>query len=1231
MNLQSQRYRIIRPLGEGGMGIVYEAFDAERQSRVALKTMRSLDADALIRFKREFRAAQEARHPNLVELGELVSDQGGWFLTMELVEGGDFLEYVRPGYVSAPLASPIADTAVDPSSGSGSKIAPQGEADAGVGGVCDMPRLRGALRQLASGLVVLHAARCVHRDIKPSNIRVTRDGRVVLLDFGLILGEEKEARSQVVGTVAYMAPEQVTGNVSSKADLYSVGALLYEALTGRTPFTGAALDILHAKQEREPPPPRSLDPAVPADLDDLCMELLRIDPRRRPSADEVVARLEGAKPSPPAQVAPVEETPFVGRHPELAELKRAFDDSGPRAVAVLVEGESGIGKSNLVRHFTATLSSERRDVVVLTGRCHERESVPYKAFDGIVDALGRHLSGLSEREVEWALPIDAALLAQVFPVLRRVPAFANAPEPRRRAHDAHELRGRVFTAMRDLFARLAGRRPFILAIDDLQWADDDGLALISEVLRAPDAPGILVIGTMRPSPEKEPRVRTALPEARVLALAPFAPEESRELAERLLARSDARDSGTVRVLAAEAAGHPLFLTELAQRARSSGLEGGTSERLDDVLWGRFAKLEGGARRLLALSILSDVPLDPKTLALAAKLEIAEVMREIPSLRAARLVKVASDGESVEPYHDRLREAVSARLEPEDVREKHERLAVAMTERGRTGAETIGQHWLAAGDKGRAAECLLRAAEGAEGAFAFDHAARLYATVLDLRGAGANGSLAIATARARALANAGKSGEAGVAYKAAADHASGEEARTLRRLAADQLLRGGHIDQGVATIRVELVDAGFRYPATPLGALVALLFCRALLYFRGFRFRERGAREIPPDELARIDLCWAAALGLSLVDPARGAYFISLHLLEALRLGEPARIAKGAGMDSSYVASRGAGAARAVERQSKFAIDLAHRTGDPAAIAIATLGRALGFFLQGRFAEASVDAMQAEEACRQHRLEGWELSNARSFAAGAMVLQGRFADLAKVLPGWEKDAIELGDRTAIRSTRVGEFVYVWLAQGAPSLAKEQVALAMKGWSREGFLVEHFLEAVSYATVDLYEGDIAAARARMRSCEAGMRRSLLVRVESLWVRREDLAARIELAAARGSLDDRALAKADGAQRRIARTGSVWAAGIAALLEAQIAHLRSDAVRARESLRRAVEKLDAGELYLQAATARHALGVLTGENALVDRADEWFRAESIKAPELLRAVIAPGFPGGRRAGAG
>ncbi|MEM9493599.1 MAG: serine/threonine-protein kinase, partial [Myxococcota bacterium] len=211
----SNRFRLLGKLGEGGMGVVYDAFDENRGMRVALKALRHLEPWGLYRFKREFRALSELSHPNIINLYELLAEGEEWFLTMELVEGVDFITHVRRkrnvitfGALTPERMSPTRQTLDD---------------------LVARDRLSECLRQLANALYTLHAAGVVHRDLKPENVMVTRDDRVVLMDFGVIAEMQRapDPRAKdvlVIGTPMYMAPEQVgSAAASAAADWYAFG------------------------------------------------------------------------------------------------------------------------------------------------------------------------------------------------------------------------------------------------------------------------------------------------------------------------------------------------------------------------------------------------------------------------------------------------------------------------------------------------------------------------------------------------------------------------------------------------------------------------------------------------------------------------------------------------------------------------------------------------------------------------------------------------------------------------------------------------------------------------------------------------------------------------------------------------------------------------------------------------------------------------------------------------
>jgi serine/threonine protein kinase len=598
----SARFELTGRLGEGGMGVVYEAFDRERGIKVALKTLRFSDPSAMLRFKNEFRALHDVQHTNLVSLGELHEQEGEWFFTMELVEGVGFLHFVRPEPEGRDPESATSRGSGEESTRDFSISEARPEAPLARPGHFDEVRLRDVLRQLVAGVQALHSAGKVHRDLKPSNVMVTPEGRVVILDFGIVTELTWERVSAetgvVVGTSSYMAPEQAAGKaVGTEADWYSVGVMLYRALTGRLPFIGTESEVMVQKQLAEPPPPSALVEGIPADLDALCVGLLAIDPSLRLRGPQILKALgheEAGETSRSGGFA----APFVGRHPELEELSRALSEvtSHGATVTVLVEGQSGVGKTALVRRFTESLRRGRDpgEVAWLAGRCHERESVPFKGVDGVIDALTHHLTGLAPAVVAPLLPPDIDLLCEIFPVLRQVTALtARVPVTFPRP-DPVQVRQRAFAALRELLVRLGQSRVLVLGLDDLQWTNADSLLLLETLLQSPGAPRLLLIATVRPSLEAYPFLRMGAglgPDLRRLEVSTLESEAAEGLAALLLERAGLGPEALT--IAREASGHPLFIQELVRLRQLSGNQVGPLH-LDDALRARAAPASGGA-------------------------------------------------------------------------------------------------------------------------------------------------------------------------------------------------------------------------------------------------------------------------------------------------------------------------------------------------------------------------------------------------------------------------------------------------------------------------------------------------------------------------------------------------------------------------------------------------------------------------------------------------------------
>jgi len=1040
-----EQFLLGESLGAGGMGEVFEATDTRTGRRVALKLLPALAPDALLRFKNEFRVLSELEHENIVRVGELRQSEGRWFYTMELIEGVDFQSWVQ-------AASP-ADVLVSHATFDLEDLPRSGNA----AGRSDEARLRSALAQLLDGLRAVHGAGLVHRDIKPDNVLVTPAGRVVLLDFGV--AHDPDSRhtmtgGAIIGTPAYMAPEQAAGVPAGQAaDLYAVGVMLYQALTGLLPIDGKPLDIVTRKQFEVPKPPSERARGVPKDLAALCMALLAIDPAARPTVP--TAGVHTPRPSPP-------RLEFVGRRPEREFLARAFTDArnGIGARSVLVHGPAGVGKSALVAAIARELVADDPRTVVLSGRCYERESVPFKAFDGIIDDLSRWMARLPPQEAGAMLPRAAALLGDIFPVMRRLPSGARAPATLEPEADARRRRLALFAAIRELLARAADRFPLLLVIDDVQWGDADSMALLGAVVAAPDPPRLLIVATSREA------VIAHLPnDIRQKAVGALSTDDASALAARLLASHGLADDAASS-MATEAGGHPLFLAALVHHAVHGGT--GTPD-LEQALWTRFEALAPRARAVSAAGLLAGVPLDRRVLGDVVQLAPDEVDEALVMPIAHRLLRTR--GSSVEPYHDRVRESVANRLSQHERVPLHRALAESLGQAGGHD-ENVAHHWLAVGDKDHAVTWLGRAAAAAEAALAFERAASIYRRCLEVYPAHDHRS-AWQHGLAHALVHAGHRREgARLLLALSLTVPDALAALTLKRDALAHLMQNGDVEDAQALLPGLLGDLGARLPRRAITGWIEVVV-------RTIRERLRRHRPAPgssdPQRLLLLDLYISLAYADLFINYVRAFVFRARAIAVAQAAGDRKRLAIGLSMQG-FVDSALLGTERG---EARFAEARALLKDDD--------HWGLGILLQNRgWARLHVfDWKGVLEEIGQARQHLSKVADAYAEHTLATLLElvslnhlGRFNAFAESVTACIEDARARGDRTNEVIFRVGFPFSLHLIRDEPDQEAANLERAASLWAGRGGPMGLFM-ALCQASLELYVGQPAQALKRLVS--------------------------------------------------------------------------------------------------------------------------------------------------------
>ncbi len=698
----NNRYELLSQIGQGGMGAVYRAGDRLTGDQIALKRVtaprnnlifnsRNDSSDLRYALAREFKVLAALRHPNIISVLDYGFDEDRQpYFTMELIkEHQTITSYSQ-------------------------NRNPQDQAT--------------LIIQLLQALAYLHRKNIIHRDLKPENVLVNNN-QVKVLDFGLALAREHlEDTSSLVGTVAYMAPEILSGQGASPAtDLHAVGVIAYEIFTGQHPFDTRTVQALLTQIAYFTPDVSQVD--VRLEIQGVLATLLEKDPRDRyGSAQETMHALADASGTsilyepPSIRESFLQSAEFVGREPEMASLLGALNHAKDgRGTAWLIGGESGVGKSRLVDEVRTSALVE--NVLVLRGQAVASAGLPYQLWRDVI----RHLLLLHHIS-----DVDVAIFSEI---VTDIGAFLGREVPPLSDISGQERQQRLNGAITELFQAVA--RPILLIMEDLQWSQES-LEPLRPLINIIDTLPLMIIGTYRD--DDRPGLPAELPGARVLPLQRLDQQEVARLSAAILGEP-AASPPVVEFLHRQTEGNTLFLVEVIRTLAEE------VDELDQVAYITLPEtvFAGGIQQVIRHRLNQVPAADQPLLHLAAAngreldLALLRYLDETDSLD--RWLAVCAEASVLEVQddrwrftHDKLRETLLLDNQPEERRQAHRRVAEAIehlypnqTER----AFVLAYHWANAEEPAKEAYYTVIAGEHQLQRSTYQEAIRLFNRTLIL--------------------------------------------------------------------------------------------------------------------------------------------------------------------------------------------------------------------------------------------------------------------------------------------------------------------------------------------------------------------------------------------------------------------------------------------------------------------------------------------------------------------
>lgn len=722
-------FTLLERLGRGGMGTVYRSRDAKGRI-LALKLLNRQTSEVSHRFKREFLAASRLRHDNIVAVHRIY-EEPSLFYTMEYVKGTDLLRFVHePG---VPTIRPD-----------------------------QYRKFIYVLGQILRALDYMHTQGIIHRDLKPDNILVNEEGIVKITDFGLAKGQGGDsfatALGTIMGTVGYLAPEQILGeSANPQSDLYSVGVILYQVLTGRLPYPFKDPVTIMQKQVtgEEPPPPRSLNPALPLAWEKLTLLLLRRDPVERPQGiGEVLQRLRelwresGAKDAAPVADASkllsrtraeLTISQMVGREVEMAFLHQRLSAMiDGRGGITFLSGEAGAGKSRLVEE--TRVRARALGVKVLISRA-PLSPIPFGHFLPALERVADWMAASATSELAGDITVEWSALKLLVPRFNKVPAIRALPPPL--VLPPRQARDRDLRVLTILLRAIVSRGPTLVVFEDLHLADEASVALLShlfdQLVRATRGDvALMMLVTLREGELAEDRagrqIFTRFGPADKLALERLPIAAVEDLLHKVT--GDTPSPAVARRLLDLTGGNPLLLVQTLQSFADAGTlirESGqwrmvsdalsthvslpsdgvgpeVSEGLVRTVKARVQRLSQRTRDVLELGAVAGDSFRPELIARAADLREDQVLDAITEgIRAGMVVESDRDRDPYRFAHHRIHDVLLALVSPSRRRRMHQAIADVLEREAAPAIEELARHYEFAGNLEKAAEYLPRAA------------------------------------------------------------------------------------------------------------------------------------------------------------------------------------------------------------------------------------------------------------------------------------------------------------------------------------------------------------------------------------------------------------------------------------------------------------------------------------------------------------------------------------------